>query len=101
MLAMPDTKLPLSVAATSTITDGASSKEPVDTAHVELSVEDCPDGGLRAWLVVLGVCFVCVIGRRLSLSLHCQVFCGLCATVGLVNAWGVSPFAMVAGGQTA
>ncbi|KAM5536453.1 hypothetical protein V8D89_009889 [Ganoderma adspersum] len=46
-------------------------KEQPHTSHVEVvNLEDCPDGGLRAWLVVFGA------------------FCGLCATVGLVNAWG-------------
>ncbi|KAI0641337.1 MFS general substrate transporter [Trametes meyenii] len=32
---------------------------------------ECPDGGLKAWLVVLGVS------------------CGVCATFGFVNAWGI------------
>ncbi|OBZ67648.1 Riboflavin transporter MCH5 [Grifola frondosa] len=34
-------------------------------------VDEFPEGGLRAWLVVLGVT------------------CGMCATFGFVNAWGV------------
>ncbi|RPD54932.1 MFS general substrate transporter [Lentinus tigrinus ALCF2SS1-7] len=34
-------------------------------------VDDCPDGGLRAWLVVLGVSS------------------GICTTFGFVNAWGI------------
>ncbi|PIL27934.1 MFS general substrate transporter [Ganoderma sinense ZZ0214-1] len=46
-------------------------KESVDTVLVEeVASEECPEGGLRAWLVVLGV------------------VCGMCATVGLLTAWG-------------
>ncbi len=36
--------------------DGPSLKEPMETVLVEeVDSDDCPDGGLRAWLVVLGV----------------------------------------------
>ncbi|KAI1786163.1 MFS general substrate transporter [Ganoderma leucocontextum] len=67
---MPVTDRPPAVTA-SPVLDDKSLKEPVDTAHVEeVCPEDCPDGGLRAWLVVFGVS------------------CGMCATVGLINAWG-------------
>ncbi|KAI1794304.1 MFS general substrate transporter [Ganoderma leucocontextum] len=38
--------------------------------EMEVDVEDCPDGGLKAWLVVVGA------------------VCGMCATIGLINAWG-------------
>ncbi|KAI0717032.1 MFS general substrate transporter [Earliella scabrosa] len=34
-------------------------------------VDECPDGGLKAWLVVFGVT------------------CGCCATFGFVNTWGI------------
>ncbi|KAI1786161.1 MFS general substrate transporter [Ganoderma leucocontextum] len=51
--------------------DDGSLKEPVDTAVVKgASSEDCPDGGLRAWLVVFGA------------------GCAMCATLGLTNSWG-------------
>ncbi|KAL1948801.1 hypothetical protein VTO73DRAFT_10607 [Trametes versicolor] len=46
----------------------------VEKAPAQVDVEDheeCPDGGLRAWLVVFGLAS------------------GLCATFGFVNAWGV------------
>ncbi|KAH9852390.1 MFS general substrate transporter [Lenzites betulinus] len=45
--------------------------EPPAFREVEVPDSDYPDGGLRAWLVVFGVA------------------CGLCATFGFVNAWGV------------
>ncbi|PIL26827.1 MFS general substrate transporter [Ganoderma sinense ZZ0214-1] len=68
---MDDSKRPVAAVANPVLDNMASSKEQGDTAHVEeAGPEDCPDGGLSAWLVVLGA------------------FCGLCATVGLVNAWG-------------
>ncbi|PIL27910.1 MFS general substrate transporter [Ganoderma sinense ZZ0214-1] len=51
--------------------DSPGLKDPGGTVLVEEVVsEECPDGGLRAWLVVLGV------------------VCGMCATVGLLTAWG-------------
>ncbi|KAI0754237.1 MFS general substrate transporter [Daedaleopsis nitida] len=43
----------------------ASAAAEIDAA------EECPDGGLRAWLVVLGVS------------------CGICGTFGFINAWGI------------
>ncbi|KAI0628578.1 MFS general substrate transporter [Trametes polyzona] len=45
----------------------------VEKGPAPANVEDseCPDGGLRAWLVVLGIA------------------CGVCGTFGFVNAWGV------------
>ncbi|CCM00597.1 uncharacterized protein FIBRA_02633 [Fibroporia radiculosa] len=42
-----------------------------DKVEDEETYMDFPDGGLRAWLVALGV------------------GCGICATFGFVNAWGV------------
>lgn len=54
------------------------------------AVDEYPDGGLRAWLVVLGVRLT---SETLStvLSLTCmQVTSGICATFGFINAWGVS-----------
>ncbi|RDX51685.1 MFS general substrate transporter [Lentinus brumalis] len=54
-----------------------SMKSPVGDAETGAAganvadVDDCPDGGLRAWLVVLGVSS------------------GICTTFGFVNAWGI------------
>lgn len=40
----------------SPVLDDPSLKKPQETIVIEeVDTEDCPDGGLRAWLVVLGV----------------------------------------------
>ena len=78
-------------------------KELPHTSHVEVvSLDGCPDGGLRAWLVVLGVylSFVIIGWCFFSHLSAVQVFCGLCATVGLVNAWGVSTTASLGNSGT-
>ena len=59
--------LPESIPAVSgsAVPDEKDLKAPTDSEHVEnVTLDDCPDGGLRAWLVVLGVCLSCVIIRR-------------------------------------
>lgn len=55
------------------------------------AVHNYPDGGMRAWLVVLGVCDPsrCSSGYLIGL----QVTSGVCATFGFVNAWGVNNLA--------
>ncbi|KAM5535342.1 hypothetical protein V8D89_011027 [Ganoderma adspersum] len=53
------------------VLDNGSLKEPADTAILKDKIpEECPDGGLRAWLVVFGA------------------GCAMCATLGLTNTWG-------------
>ena len=67
--------LPESIPAVSesTVLDEKDLKVATDATHVEnIALDDCPDGGLRAWLVVLGVCLSCVIiGRSFCSSLCC------------------------------
>ncbi|KAI0761308.1 MFS general substrate transporter [Trametes elegans] len=51
---------------------------------------DCPDGGLRAWLVIVGVCQSRRDGKMSANPPRVmQVSCGICATFGFVNAWGI------------
>lgn len=52
-----------------------------------------PDGGLRAWLVALGVRLpgtLLLTPLADQLVLFAQVGCGIGSTFGFVNAWGVS-----------
>ena len=57
--------LPESIPAVSesAVLDEKDLKASTDSEHVEnVTLDDYPDGGLRAWLVVLGVRLSCVIG---------------------------------------
>ena len=69
-------------------------KDLGETVFIEEVVvpEDCPpDGGLQAWVVVLGVrSRVWMCRFALTSALHVQISCGLGATSGIVNSWGVS-----------
>lgn len=55
----------------------------------ELFNDEYPDGGLRAWLVVIGVGDVSFISVFLVLDNFWQTMCITFSTFGLVNAWGV------------
>lgn len=54
---------------------------------VDWSESPPPDGGLRAWLVVVGVSFP--VSKVWSIAHNPQSFFGCFSTFGYVNSWGV------------
>lgn len=61
----------------------------VTAALVSQYDDEYPDGGLRAWLVVIGVGDMPFISVFLYLNNCCQTMCITFSTFGYVNAWGV------------
>ena len=69
-----------------TVSGEVDNVDPSEAQHGEH-----PDGGLRAWLAVIGVCSVVCSSVCVRYLLTCaQCATGACATFGFVNAWGVS-----------
>ena len=67
----------------------SDSVKPHESVQEQAFVEDdYPDGGLRAWIIVLGVSELTFVTVAHAHKLH-QASLGTFATFGFVNAWGV------------